>query len=423
MYFSISPITDSSPFTPVVARLPYFYKEDVHHDSSSVSLLVKLKLSGKPSTNTPPVRIGNGALSNTIMQQHREDRISDGCNFIEKVLDKNCDVNVSCEQFIKFAWKQLGEKLTEKAEKRRVRERQAKLMSYFITNQQRCMKNVIETANSGREEESASSGDNLKRLFNCVQYHQTMLSSKEDKITELVVLHQTYSILGNKHRDSRGLLLPRAALAGQDSLAAEYVVSFQQPFRHFATKSHLLAINTVWQSSVQLISPPGYLECYQSYLASSSGTRLSVASIVVVNIGSIDLLSIMTNPKSGFFCHKMIPVFPSSQLKPILSHFTQITKVMLTIAAERHGTDGIQAWLSHITASPNSLLALVHCMLEYTATLGQYQKVTFVMNRLDGVLSVQYPGFEAAWLLQEDIVANIKELCIMEPGSRCVGIY
>ena len=60
MYFSISPITDSSPFTPVVARLPYFYKEDVHHDSSSVSLLVKLKLSGKPSTNTPPVRIGNG---------------------------------------------------------------------------------------------------------------------------------------------------------------------------------------------------------------------------------------------------------------------------------------------------------------------------------------------------------------------------
>eukprot|EP00092_Neocalanus_flemingeri_P018265 GFUD01019766.1.p1 GENE.GFUD01019766.1~~GFUD01019766.1.p1 ORF type:complete len:775 (+),score=242.89 GFUD01019766.1:32-2326(+) len=171
--------------------------------------------------------------------------------------------------------------------------------------------------------------------------------------------------------------------------------------------------------------------------------------------GSPSPFSLMTSPKSSYCIQKLITVLPSSQLQPllsvILSNFTQLSmdssgcrvvqsmlefsspdqqrsitsllcnaKTLLVLAADRHGTYVAQACLPHLTPSPTSLLALVNCLLGYTATLGQHQFGTFFLQRLVGVLSTHYPGSGAACLLQEDILSSLPQLVTTEAGSRLV---
>ena len=267
----------------------------VNINDSIVSLLVKLhsKLSGKPDSYTPMVeRRANPALANTTTQQYKESRIGDGCFFIEKVLDKICDVDVACEQFIKVTRAQLWptqhareaqqeerqEREEAEARRRRARERQAKMMRDFAEKQHRFMKTAMETATDGGEEEAEQTGTNIRREYDCVHCHQTQPST-EDKPMGLVVLLQATSVLGHKHRDSEGLVLPtrpeeKAALAVEDSLAAEYEARFEELSRHFDTRSHLLAVNTGWQGGVfvQSCGHHVHLACHQSYMQSLRGT-------------------------------------------------------------------------------------------------------------------------------------------------------
>jgi len=267
----------------------------VNINDSIVSLLVKLhsKLSGKPDSYTPMAeRRLDPALANTITQQYNESRIGDGCFFIEKVLDKICDLDVACEQFIKVTRAQLWptqhareaqqEEMQEKEEaearRRRARERQAKMMRDFAEKQHRFMKTAMETATDDGEEEVEQTGTNIRREYDCVHCHQTQTST-EDKPMGLVVLLQATSVLGHKHRDSEGLVLPtrpeeKAALAVEDSLAAEYESRFEELSRHFDTRSHLLAVNTGWQGGVfvQSCGHHVHLACHQSYMQSLRGT-------------------------------------------------------------------------------------------------------------------------------------------------------
>merc|ERR1712179_895278 len=66
------------------------------------------------------------------------------------------------------------------------------------------------------------------------------------------------------------------------------------------------------------------------------------------------------------------------------------------------------------------LMALVNALLGHSAMLGKYQCGTFFLQRLVGVLSTHYPGSATTCLLQEDILANMAQLVITEPGSRLI---
>ena len=262
---------------------------------SIISLLVKLhsKLSGRPDSYSPLAeRRKDPKLAATCTQVYRESRIGDGCFFIEKVLDKICDLDVACEQFIKVTRAQVWptqhareaqaeerqEREEAEARKRRARERQAKMMRDFADRQDRFMKTNMETTPLGEEEEVAdSSGPNIRREYDCVHCHQTQPST-HDKPMGLVVLLQATSVLGHKHKASADLKLPvreeeRAALAVDDSLAAEYEARFEELSRHFDTRSHLLAVNTGWQGGVfvQSCGHHVHLACHQSYMQSLRG--------------------------------------------------------------------------------------------------------------------------------------------------------
>ena len=267
----------------------------VNINDSIISLLVKLhsKLSGRPDSYSPLVeRRKDPKLAASCTQPYRDSRIGDGCFFIEKVLDKICDLDVACEQFIKVTRAQIWptqhareaqaeerqEREEAEARKRRARERQAKMMRDFAERQDRFMKTTMETAPIWEEEEVAeTSGPNIRREYDCVHCHQTQPST-HDQPMGLVVLLQATSVLGHKHKTSTGLVLPvreeeRAALAVDDSLAAEYEARFDELSRHFDTRSHLLAVNTGWQGGVfvQSCGHHVHLACHQSYMQSLRG--------------------------------------------------------------------------------------------------------------------------------------------------------
>merc|ERR1719242_2419335 len=107
-------------------------------------------------------------------------------------------------------------------------------MREFAERQQRFMKkNAMETTSEdGEEEEVESDRANIRHEYDCVHCHQSQAST-EDRPMGLVVLLQATSVLGHKHRDSTGLVLPtapeeRSAFAVEDSLAAEYESRFEE---------------------------------------------------------------------------------------------------------------------------------------------------------------------------------------------------
>merc|ERR1719289_113869 len=177
-----------------------------------------------------------------------------------------------------------------------------------------------------------------------------------------------------------------------------------------------------------------------------------LSSLLTSDLGP---LALMTSPKSSHVIQKLITVLPSSDLKPILNivvaNFTHLSKdsagcrvvqsllefsspdqqsfmtsllcnskTLLTLVTDRHGTYVAQACLPHITPSPSTLVNVVNALLGHTAMLGKHQCGTFFLQRLVGILSTHYPGSATTCLLQEDILANMAQLVITEPGSRLI---
>ena len=266
-------------------------------NESIISLLLKLhsKLSGRPDSYLPlNERRAQPNLLGTTSPEYIRSRIGDGCFFIEKVLDKICSLDSACEQCIKVTRTQLWptehqheaemdvrqEQEEAEARRRRARERQARMMREFAERQKRFMKmNTMETSpEDGEEVEVEADRANIRHEYDCVHCHQSQTST-EDKPMGLVVLLQATSVLGHKHRDSAGLVLPTSneehtALAVEDSLAMEYEERFEELGRQFDPRSHLISVNTGWQGGVYVQSCGHHVHfaCHQSYMTSLRGT-------------------------------------------------------------------------------------------------------------------------------------------------------
>ena len=282
---------------PENAAITSSHRSVVSVNESIISLLLKLhsKLSGRADSYIPLAERRNiASLSHSTTDQYIESRIGDGCFFIEKVLDKICNLDTACDQFIKVTRTQLWPtqhareaemdirqaQEEEEARRRRARERQARMMREFAERQQRFMKSAMETTTDDAEEDEEVEADrtNIRQEYDCVHCLRSQVST-EDKPMGLVVLLQATSVLGHKHRDSEGLVLPtkpeeRTALAVEDSLAAEYEGRFEELGRQFDARSHLVSVNTGWQGGVfvQSCGHHVHLACHQSYMQSLRGT-------------------------------------------------------------------------------------------------------------------------------------------------------
>ena len=98
---SSPPFGELSHILPAINRSPASNSTTINE--SIITLLLKLhsKLSGKPDSYSPiSQRSKDPKLAGSCSQAYQDCRIGDGCFFIEKVLDKICDLDAHCEQFI-----------------------------------------------------------------------------------------------------------------------------------------------------------------------------------------------------------------------------------------------------------------------------------------------------------------------------------
>ena len=266
------------------------HRSVVNINESIISLLVKLhsKLSGKPDSYSPRSdRAKVPSLAHTLTKEYAESRVGDSCFYVEKVLDKICDLDAACEHFVKITRAQLWptqhareamedleqERDETEARKRRARERKEKMMKDFAERQQRFMRHVEETEDI-TDKDSDPETTTVRKEYDCVHCHQTQPSTL-DKPMGLVVLMQATSVLGHKHHSNEHLSLPvreeeRARLAVDDSLATEYESRYEELSRHFDPRSYLLAVNAGWQGGVfvQSCGHHVHLACQQSYMTS-----------------------------------------------------------------------------------------------------------------------------------------------------------
>ena len=265
-------------------------------NESIISLLLKFhsKLTGRQDSYVPVAeRAKMPALTATTVPEYRESRIGDGAFFVEKVLDKICELDEACEHCVKVTRIQLWpiqhareaqedqeqEKDEQEARRRRAKERQAKMMKDFAERQQKFMKQIIENDENMEDDDAMTTSTTMVRQeYDCVHCHQTQPSSLE-KPMGLVVLLQATSVLGHTHRETDHLILPvreeeRSLLAVEDSLAAEYEGRFEELCRYYDPRSCQLAVNAGWQGGVfvQSCGHHVHLACHQSYVASLRGS-------------------------------------------------------------------------------------------------------------------------------------------------------
>ena len=77
----------------------------------------------------------------------------------------------------------------------------------------------------------------------------------------------------------------------------------------------------------------------------------------------------------------------------------------------------LQACLPHLSRQPDLLQTIVMSLAGRIVELAQDQSGTFFLQRLMGVLA-HYPDTVSLQLMIEDIIRNIDQLVLSEPGSR-----
>ena len=77
----------------------------------------------------------------------------------------------------------------------------------------------------------------------------------------------------------------------------------------------------------------------------------------------------------------------------------------------------MQACLRHLSRQPNLLQTIVMSVAGRTVELAQDQSGTYFLQRLMGVLG-HHTDTISLHLMMEDIIRNIGQLVVTEPGSR-----
>ncbi len=294
-------------------------------NESMISLLLRLhsKYSGRYDSYVPI----DERSSESVTKEYRESRIGDACFFVEKVLDRVCEMDESCRQSVDTWRKQLWphyhaqearrdeemEKREAEEKKRRAKERQRKMMEQLAAQRRRFMESnamgasssssasaptteAAETAKEGTAEnsggdsaEAAASGRRGSKAgragsatgaaaaaveeYTCCHCLSSAPAS-EDRPIGLVALIQSTSVLAHRHHKTGHLALPtseeeeeRLRQAFEGSLGTELTDRFNEMSYLFGLKSTLLSLNNSWRGGIHIQSCGHHMhyDCRQSY--------------------------------------------------------------------------------------------------------------------------------------------------------------
>ncbi|KAI0233528.1 E3 ubiquitin-protein ligase UBR3 [Lamellibrachia satsuma] len=255
-------------------------------DTSMLELLLKLhaKMSGKQNSYIP-VGIRSGQQGD---QPQTESRIGDGLFFVGNLLDKICRLSEECSRFVIETYRRNvpeqvendveDRELSDREERRRrVRERQQKLMAEFASKQKEFMEKVLVDEEEGQfdseaEQDKGANSATGKQMYDCVICNQATASTG-DRPLGLVALLQPTSVLGHSQHCEDPAELPVSGTMPSpetNNRAAEFNRRVKRMLEHFNENSCLLSVNIGWEGGVHIQTCGHYvhLDCHRSYLES-----------------------------------------------------------------------------------------------------------------------------------------------------------
>ena len=276
----------------------------INVNESIVSLLLRLhsKYSGRPDSYVPKQhRYGVSATEDYI-----QSRIGDGCFFVEKVLDKICDLDEACAESVsssrQLLWPDYHEDEAKKdaererreaeAKKRRAKERQKQMMEQLAQQRRRFMQ-AAKLDTQDLKDEPGSSKDSQSSPHKRPASKQPQVSEPEPTTSEytcchclfqtpatesrpigLVTLIQSSSVLAHKHESTNHLVLPTTTEeedsmppSWSDSLGLQYDDLFAEMNKTFDSQSCLLALHRGWKGGIHVQSCGHHMhyDCRTSY--------------------------------------------------------------------------------------------------------------------------------------------------------------
>lgn len=278
----------------------------INVNESIVTLMLRLhsKYSGRPDSYVPLSE--RKGFSTTL--EYRDSRIGDGCFFIEKVLDRICELDQECAENVASSRKKLWphyhedeakrdaerERLEAEAKKKKAKERQRQMMEQLAQQRRRFMQSSqmsasalledigdtekAEKASKKKAEKAATEGGSNDETLPPTEYtccHCLMQTpANEERPIGLVTLIQSTSVLAHKHESTNHLVLPTSeeeenALPPPciDSLGLQYEELFAEMNQVFDAKSCLLSVHRGWKGGIHIQSCGHHMhyDCRSSY--------------------------------------------------------------------------------------------------------------------------------------------------------------
>jgi len=106
----------------------------------------------------------------------------------------------------------------------------------------------------------------------------------------------------------------------------------------------------------------------------------------------------------------------SHQLDQLTCHLKEELATLIKLAMDKFGTFVAQESLNHMAKTPGALVEVVKAIQGKMNQLGPNMHASFFLQKLLEVV----PGEASRFLLQEEILANIRPLAFSEAGSRLV---
>ena len=266
----------------------------INVNESIVTLLLRLhsKYSGRPDSYVPKKQRASG-----LSDEYASSRIGDGSFFVEKVLDKICDIDEICAENVAASRQALWpdyhedeakkdaerERLEAEAKKRKARERQKQMMEQLAQQRKKFAANIKATEEASKETKTSSEKSKEEQEPTVEPPKSTEYTcchclvqgpATESKPIGLVILFQSSSVLAHKHESTNHLILPTTdeeetnlPPSWSDSLGLQYDELFNEMNKVYDPQSCLMSTHRGWKGGIHIQSCGHHMhyDCRTSY--------------------------------------------------------------------------------------------------------------------------------------------------------------
>ena len=272
----------------------------INVNESIVTLLLRLhsKYSGRPDSYIPKQHRSGISTG----EDYARSRIGDGSFFVEKVLDKICNLDETCLENVAASRQALWpdyhedearqdaerERLEAEAKKRKAKERQRQMMEQLAQQRRKFMAKNTDAVKSDEKKEptkpptenpnaqgGASKAPNPPKSTEYTCCHCLVQGPATDsKPIGLVILFQSSSVLAHKHESTNHLILSttdeeKSSLppSWSDSLGLQYDELFAEMNQVYDPQSCLMSTHRGWKGGIHIQSCGHHMhyDCRTSY--------------------------------------------------------------------------------------------------------------------------------------------------------------